>query len=236
LRTSTEKKAVVGFAIVLVVLMFCFSLFVAQAQTTTSFTRADQFGIPDNNGNISFSRNGTYQTAYLANGAWTFSGLRASNFNTTVNVTISVQNCNMTISSCSLRMFAGSPSTVSVSYNVKGAGTQSFNFGSYLTGGSWFVSLNRNTLLQGQGWSKKSDGTILVTGAGSNGNVTATYYFPYVDPSTRNQTFFQNHSIVIGTGIAIVIACFFALIVRQISVKKQRETLASETVNKNRIG
>ena len=221
---------------VFTVLMFCVSLFGVQAQTGASFTRGDQFTIPSNNGNISFSRNGTYQTGYLADGTWIFKSLRASIFNSTVDVAISVQNCNITISSCGLRTFSGIPSSVSVSYNVKGNGDQSFNFGPNLKGGSWFVSLNRNTFTKDQGWSTKSDGTIIITGANSGDNVTAAYYFPYSDPSIKNQTFFQNHSIIIGTGIAIVIACFFALIVRQINVKRQRETLASETVNENRIG
>ena len=49
----------------LVTLVSISACFVVEAQTVNSFTPANQFAIPANNGSISFARNGTYQTASL---------------------------------------------------------------------------------------------------------------------------------------------------------------------------
>lgn len=206
-----------------------------QAQTVTTFTRTDKFAIPDNNGSISFSRNGTYQTANLSNGAWIFQGLRTTNYVGSVNITISSNNCNITISSIGMTNFSTSP-RVAVSYTIVGNGNQSFNFGSNLKGINWFVSLNRNTLVPNQGWSSKSDGTIIITGTKSGDNISATYFFPVTDPTTQNQTFFQNHAVMIGTGVAVAVVCSLALIIRQIDIHKQREKAPSKRVTENGIG
>ncbi len=231
----SRKAGLACLSLVLLVTIVSSSVcLMGQAQTVTGFTRADKFAIPDNNGSISFSRNGTYQAATLTNGAWVFQSLQAF-YVRSVNVTISVNNCNMTISSIGTTGGVTSQ-RVTISYNVVGNGIQSFNFGSNLKGANWFVSLNRNTLVQNQGWSSKSDGTIIVTGTKSGDNITATYFFPTTDPSIQNQSFFQNHALIIGTSTAAVIACYFALIVRQINIHKQRAPLASKRVTENRNG
>jgi hypothetical protein len=47
----------------------------SQAQTQTTFTTADKFGIPQYNSTISFALNGSYSAARLENGFWTFKNL-----------------------------------------------------------------------------------------------------------------------------------------------------------------
>ena len=109
----------------------------SQAQTQTTFTTADKFGIPQYNSTISFSLNGSYAAARLENGFWTFKNLNLDSQDLSflglnamqglVELRISAQNSNVTIWA---RISVNYSFPVDLlSYYAEGAGNQTVNLG-----------------------------------------------------------------------------------------------------------
>lgn len=130
------------------------------------------------------------------------------------NLKVSAQDSNVIIRSCQTfnTTFAGAR----IRYYVEGQGKQIFNIGALPKGGEWSVSFNGVFIGENDGWSVSRDGTVIVTGANSNSNVTIAYYTflgSYADSS--NLPIYQGHSVAIVTAVAIGIAVVVALIIRK---------------------
>ncbi len=229
LMISKGKTALTYTAMFLLVTIVSLSAcLMVQAQIVTTFTPANQFAIPESNGIVSFSRNGTYQTASLQDGSWFFTNLRLNNASQT-NFTVSVQNSNISISTCRYNFENIRPGQIS--YKVVGQGKQIFNIGFLRPQfGYWTVSINQEFIAENHGWSSSSNGTVTVTGAASGSNVTIYYTFG-ANVNVSNQPFLQQHSLIIETGIAVAAVVVFALAVREVNLRKQKENPDSNLVS-----
>ena len=88
-----------GIGVILVAqLLFC-SFMSVSAQSEVSFTSKDTFRIPTKNSSIRFAINGTYETATLLDGVWTFHNLYLVNSRgiDKLNLTISAADCDLTV-------------------------------------------------------------------------------------------------------------------------------------------
>ncbi len=198
---------------------FSYTCINLQAQTKVSFSPHDKFNIPANNGNISFAVNGTYAEASLVNNYWIFANLRLNGSLPIENLEFSSQNCNVTIfvyqefnvTGFDIQFF---------SYVAEGQGEQSLNFGfgpqekGVSAGTEWNVVFGTHVITEeGDGWTLSPNGTLVVTGATSNENVTILHYiFPV--SSTSNLPFYQQHSIAITVAIVIALTVSFAVVIK----------------------
>lgn len=188
---------------------------IAQAQTGTTSKQADKFSIPTQNGSISFATGGTYTQASLENDTWDFENLRLNNTGPTENLSVSVQNCDITITSYQVFSTA-TVGALLLSYIVVGHGSQTFNLGFNSTVGGWSVIFNNNDFrAQNDGWHVSPDSTLTITGATSN--VTIFYYnFPdALGANTSNQPFYKQHSVAITTAIVVTVAVVLTAIIRR---------------------
>ncbi len=203
-------------AVLLIALASPWICFLVQAQTGTTFKRTDTFAIPENNSTISFGTNGTYTQATLENGTWNFMNLHLSNSGNSSaveNFKASAQDSNVTITSCQINVTFVS---VRLRYTVVGQGTQAFNFGLDLKGGSWLVFFNDNSIAENKGWRSMPDGTVTVTGA----TATVTMYYFIAPPGfgtadDSNLPFYQQHSVAIATGVTVAVAVIIAGLIRR---------------------
>jgi len=196
-------------------------VFFAHGQSITSFTPADKFDIPVNNGSVSFGVNGTYEKAILENGVWSFADLRLNTTQSSVtgHLKISSENSMVTVMSCQIynSTFAGEPvKGARLRCSVVGEGTQVFDLGLDPKGGDWNVVHNGVYIGKNNGWSLSPDGTLELNGL--TGNVSLSYYgFPssYVaEADYFDETFLNRHSVVIITTFAVVIIVLLAVAVR----------------------
>ncbi|MCL4430456.1 MAG: hypothetical protein M1167_06860, partial [Chloroflexi bacterium] len=98
LNATSSKPVLIGIAAaVLIVLVFPIFCPDANAQAATTFTPQDKFSIPQLNGSISFAVNGSYSSATLENGTWTFNDLSLNDSQPLGNLKISVENSNLTV-------------------------------------------------------------------------------------------------------------------------------------------
>ena len=124
------------------------------AASTTNFLPTDTFAIPENNSTIAFAYNGSYETATLVNSTWVFTNLQLTPSNLTSNddplsdspnngnLSITAQNCNITITSFD-RLLIPDPSDINntgewltpgwLNYTVTGIGNQTveIQFGTF---------------------------------------------------------------------------------------------------------
>jgi len=224
--------ALAGVFLVTVSFLWGFSL--AKAQNITEFTSADRFLIPETNGVIMFAVNGTYESASLQNGGWTFVNLRLNYSGAGVNITVSVKDCLINITYC--RLSNTTALTATLRYFVSGQGTQIFRFNHDLKGAYWMVTYNGfNYLVRHRDWESKSDGTITLTGAPVNSNVSLSYRVNpgYLGGSgdTSDQSFFQQHSVIIAAGISAVAVVTLSLAGR-VSVLRRQERDDKSDVSK----
>jgi hypothetical protein len=193
------------------------------AQTSIAFTSADRFLIPSRNGIIGFATNGTYANARLENDTWYFTDLQLNSSQPLRMFNISVENSNVTIFAHLSFDYLRKLSVLA--YFVEGQGKQAVNIGiepRESEGGlnaEWSVLFNDVFMGEGDGWSIARDGTITVTGA--VGNVTIIFY-SIEDGNNADLTFFEQHSIVLLTGVAVAVT-ITAVVLVKVKNKKQSE-------------
>jgi hypothetical protein len=210
-----SKKVSVGLAAFLsVVLMFSAFSFV-RAQNATSFTSADRFPIPELNGIVSFTVNGSYSVATLENSTWSFKDLRLEASQSVSSLKVSAENSTIAISYYQAFNSSFGRSSM-LRYTVEGQGKQSFNFNlnssEIFSPSEWSViSPNSVFLAEGEGWNLLPDNTVVVTGA--TGNVTIVHY-GLSFPNDSNLPFFQQHSVAIITVIVLLITVVIAVVIR----------------------
>jgi hypothetical protein len=219
-------------AILAIILVTPWTVYVAGAQTDIAFTVSDKFRIPGTSSpsTISFSINGTYTQASIENGAWKFVGLsfRNSTQQGKLNLTVSAQDSNLTITS--YRASTASNTTmgnVRINYIVEGNGTQAFNFGTIPKGGYWNVIFHRVYIGQHEGWDVSPDGTVTVTGAASGMDVNIVYYtFPVSFVDASSQPIYVQHSVILVTGVGVFAVVALCLAIWRKNLKHTAKSIS----------
>ncbi len=98
-------------------------------------------------------------------------------------------------------------------YQEKGVGT----------GAEWNVVFGTRAITEeGDGWTLLHNGTLVVTGASANENVTILHYvFPV--SSTSNLPFYQQQSVAITVVIVFVLTVAIAAVIKIRSKKRSSE-------------
>jgi hypothetical protein len=201
-------------AISLIALVIPWICFVTQAQTDTTFKPTDKFDIPAYNSTISFATGGTYEQASLENNAWKFVNLRLNNTRLMTNLTVSVQDSNVKITT--YQRFNASTTAARLRYTVVGHGTQTFNFGFTLRQGGWSVSFNGRLTGENEGYSVSPDQTITVTGATVNASISYLNLNAFGGTTEdSNLPFYLNHRVAIATGIIVAVAVALTVMIRR---------------------
>ena len=219
--TATNSRAVItGLALAIsLVLIFPYISPTISAQTAVAFTSTDQFSIPQKNGSINFAVNGSYSSATMENNAWFFRDLRLRNSQTLGNLTVSVENSNMTIYSYRGSTFIGAGGTLRCL--IQGQGRQTVNLGLNTTqpthASEWYITLpgpDRNTifLAENEGWVLLPDNTVVITGI--TGNLSITHYSGFSVPDNSNLPFYEQHSIIIITAALVAVTAAIAVVVK----------------------
>jgi hypothetical protein len=201
-----------------------------QAQTNASFSPTDKFSIPAFNGNINFAVNGTYSEASLVNNSWIFMNLRLNGSLPIENLEFSAQNCNVTIFFYQ-EFNATGFNIILLTYIAQGKGEQSLNFGlgaqekGVGTSAEWNVVFGTRVITEeGDGWTFLHNGTLVVTGASANENVTILHYvFPV--SSTSNLPFIQQQSVAITVTIVLVLTVAIAVVIKIRSKEHSNELI-----------
>jgi hypothetical protein len=181
------------------------ALFSVQAQTATAFTPADKFFIPQNNGSVDFAVNGSYSSATLTDGMWVFTDLRLNNSDSLGTLKVSALNSNMTIIDYGAFNSSLFGRLLAITYYAEGAGQQIIDMGLNSTMADptmWSVIVNDGVFLaKDKGWTFSPDNSFVVTG---QTGVVRIVRFAYSNPqSDGNQTFIEQHSVIIATGIVL---------------------------------
>lgn len=187
---------------------------ISHAQTYLTFDSTVLFRIPGYNASIGFATDGSYSSASLENGTWSFVDFRLNNSARVSSFRLSAENCNVTILSC--QVFNSTTVGASVRYKVVGQGKQTFNLGQNTKGGDWTVTLNGRLMGQNEGYYVSPDSTITVTGA--TANVTISYFNLSVlggVPNNSNQPFYVKHSVAIMAAIVIGGVVVSTLVIRR---------------------
>jgi len=189
-------------ALALTVLLIGLSLFnilptQAQNNNNNNLSPQDIFELPEINGSINFSVNGTYTDAILENGVWVFNNLSLSGSRFQGVLKFSAKNCNVTI-----HFFRSNV----LRYTVEGVGEQVINLGlnsSKTSHPSEWSVINQDSVFfaEGKNWHLLSDNTIVVCDL--VGTLTVMHYnygYPIDD-----RPFYLQHSIIILTLIAVAV-------------------------------
>ncbi len=224
-------KVSTGIAIIFIIFILSLTCPNTQAQTNISFTTVDKFYTPENNGSIGFAVNGTYSNATFENNTWTFMNLRLNGSLPIENLEFSAQNCNVTIFSYQ----AFNTTTFNIlllSYVVEGQGKQILNLGLGSQEGGLGASAEWSVLFgthvftdEGDGWNLLPDGTLIVTGASENENVTIVHYV-FLDSfgSNSNLPFYQQHSVAIIIAVAVAATVIVTVVIKVNSRKNSSES------------
>jgi hypothetical protein len=191
----------------------------AKAQDTTTFTSHDRFNIPELRGSISFALNGSYSSATLENGTWTFNDLSLNNSQPLGNLKISVEDSNMTVWTFRSQPIFGR--STQLRFNIEGIGNQTVNLGLNSTKPTnlieWIVTVpsvtvpNTVFLAEGDHWNLLPDDSVVVYGL--TGNVSVSH-FGFNIPNTSNLPFYEQHSIIIATISLLAVMVAVALVIR----------------------
>ena len=217
LIVTDSKTVLTGLAAAIIILLIFPNIFLS-AQNAVTFTPADQFSIPQLNGSISFAVNGSCSSATLENDTWIFKDLRLRNSQPLGNLTVSVENSNMTIYSYrGTSVSAGG----TLRCNVQGQGKQTVNLGlntSQPTHASeWYVTIPGPSgstvfLAENEGWILLPDNTVVVTGV--TGNLSITHYGGFNVPDNTNLPFYEQHSIIIITTALVAVTVAIAVAIK----------------------
>jgi hypothetical protein len=211
------KTVLAGLATaVIVVLAFSYFCPSIQAQTRTTFTSSDRFTIPQLNGAITFAENGSYLSAVLENGTWTFTDIRFNQTQSVGTLKVSAENSNMTIIAYSSFSFFGRNPTIY--YNAAGDGRQTVNLGLNSTTHSseWSIVVKRNIFLaEGEGWHLLPDNTVVLSGLTGNISVThINFGLPNDGNSNGNLPFYVQHSVIITVAAALAVVVATAIMLK----------------------
>lgn len=218
---DSGKIVLTGLAVFfIIVLVFFPTCLNTQAQTNITFTSQDKFIIPELNGSISFSVNGSCSAATLENSAWVFKDLRFNITQPLGNLKISAENSNVIIQS--YRAYNASFRSARLSYNVEGEGKQTvnfcFNYSQPSSTSEWSVNLDGNSFVgEGKGWNLLPDNTVVITGAAKN--ATIVHYTFNASLEDSNLPFYQKHSIAIITTAVVALTVAVAFVIK-VKVRK----------------
>jgi hypothetical protein len=204
---------------ILIVFLFTVALTICninaptQAQTTPiEFTPTDNFPIPEQNATINFAFNGTFTSATLQNGTWTFRNLQISHPQTALGLDLtnaqpvgdlkfSAKDCNVTI--WAYLTFYYTLPVNSLMYYVKGLGSQTVNLGLNYTRSDpseWSIITGDNVFLAAeQGWKLLPDNTLIMQDI--LGNVTIAHF--QLDAFAGSAVFALQHFVSILTGMVL---------------------------------
>jgi hypothetical protein len=219
-----RDKVSTGIAIIGIIFILSLTYPNTQAQTNISFTPADKFGTPENNGSIGFAVNGTCSNVTFENNTWTFTNLCLTGSQPLENFEISTQNSNVTIFSYltfNNTAFQG----IQLGYAVEGKGKQVLNLGlgSEEEDWEWSVAFNGVFIGEGDGWNILRDGTLVVTGATGNVSIFDFESFGNSAPSS-NLPFYQQHSVAIIITVAVAATVVVAVVIKVNSRKHSGES------------
>ncbi len=223
-------------------LILFLTLSTVDAQTTntsTAFTTADNFSIPEKNGNINFAFNGAYTEAKLENGTWTFEGLVLNNsqavqaygfpdIQSLGNLKISAENSNVTV--LALLSFNYSTQVDILSFTVEGWGTQTVNLCLNTTTRSvaeWSVLADEGAtfLAEGVGWKLLDDNSVVVSDR--VGNVTVMHYY-LSDPSMANLSFLMQHYVIILVAVVLLVVVVVAVLITFRGKRRRKATFNAD--------
>lgn len=185
----------------------------AQAQTATTLAPGREFSIPELNGTITFSLNGSYSSAQLVDHTWVFKDLVLNNSQNLGTLSVSAKNSNMTINSYRPSSIIGRSQVLQ--YTAHGDGVQTMNFhlntSAPTQSSEWMVILSPTTFLsEGKGWKLQSDNTVVLNGL--QGNVTV-FHYKLDMPDDRNLPFYEQHSVAIATVATVVATVAVAVLI-----------------------
>jgi hypothetical protein len=213
--TATKIKSIRAgvIAIILLSLVSVPLLQNTQAQNATTFLPNEKFNIPERNGSISFSLNGSYASATLENGTWSFNDLRLNNSLSLGNLKVSAQNSIITITS--YRSSTPFGRSQFIRYMVQGQGIQTVNFDLNYTKptqvSEWTVYRSPNIFLSlDQGWNLLPNDTIVLIS--QTGNVSVIHY-RFDLPDDSNLPFYLRHSIALITIVVVVATILVAVLI-----------------------
>jgi hypothetical protein len=189
---------------------------IVEAKSEVSFTSEDIFETPSKNSSIRFAANGTYESANLEDGVWTFRNLYMGDFRATekLNLTVSATDCDLTFFpylSAPYQYGVALLRWVILRYSILGQGTQVINLGFDPDNGQLDVLLDGNFAARNQGWTKDDEGTITVTGSYSN---VTLWYIRHPEHS-EDDSFLSDHYVVIGSTGFLAVIVVLAVIIRQ---------------------
>ena len=219
---SDKNRHIMMCTIILAVVILLL-LHNAKAQIETIFTQNTIFDISTQEGKIRFGVSGTYTSATLTNGTWSFTDLKLDGSQTLDIFKVSARNSNITINSFIL----GNTTlrAARLRYVAEGLGEQTFQMGIAAGEGrlglhpEWSVIFNGVWLGEGEGWKITSDGTITIKGA--TGNVSILHYnFLSVSETPKDLPFYEPHSVSITTIAFTGFIAILGIIVR-LKTKKQ---------------
>ena len=193
----------------------------AQPEARYYLSPSDQF--PSVNGSISFAINGTYYDATVSNGVWSFIGLKLNNSRYTANISISAENCNLTIYSVSA--FNVTARSVSIRYYVTGEGTQTVRFldlTQKTDPAEWSVVIRDPSgniwLSEGQNWDLQANNTMFVHGI--RGNLSVSRFNFGGLPDLSNVPYYLQHSIALIT-LGVFIAVVATILVFKVTTRRK---------------
>jgi len=220
LRATYRTPVLTGLAAAfIIVLIFPYACLNAQAQAATTFTPADKFTIPELNGTIRFSVNGSCSSATLQNGTWSFKDLRLRGSQPLGNLKVSTENSNITISLFRANNTLLRSSTLR--YWVEGQGKQTVNLGlntsRHTDASEWTVTIpgpdgKTVFLAEGEGWTLLPDNSVVVTGI--TGNLSVTHYSGIGFPNDSNLPFYSQHSVILITVVSVAVAVAIAVAIK----------------------
>ena len=211
------RKSIKAIFIIIALIGLFSSFFgnIVYGQSEIDFKTTDSFEIPNTNGSINFVVNGTCEKANLENNKWNFISLKLNNAQNEEKLSfkVSVRECNVTITSYRFYNRSIGRDTVKrarLSYDLVGAGIQSFDLGLDPDRGDWGVRFNGVYVAENRGWSLSSDGILTVTGV--TGNIILSYYG--IPDSNFNQSFINQHSVVIIVIFITVMTITFSIAIK----------------------
>ncbi len=208
-----------------------------KAQSETAFTQNATFDIPTKEAKISFGANGTYTSATLANGTWSFKNLKLEGYRILTDLNVSARNSNIIITS--FMIWNTTARVARLRYVAEGLGEQTFQMGIAAGEGrwglhpEWSVIANGIWLGEGDAWKITSDGTVTIKSV--TGNVSISHYsFLGLGESQRDLSFFEQHSVSITTIAIAGLIVILGTIVR-IKTKKGMTTNGVNLKNTQQI-
>jgi len=224
----SRKKAAVGIAVLVIVVLLPWNCQDARAQSIVAFNPATKFSVPAYNATVNFLFNGTYTNAVFSNNTWTFTNLNLQYSPSIGNLSVSARNCNVTIYYYQMLNPRNYFSTLR--FHAEGKGIQMLNLhlkpetGGLQPSAEWSVSFGNGTFATvGHGWTISRDGTLTISGA--HGNVTV-FHNGILSGSFlgSNLPFYEQHSVAIAVAAGAV-AVLAAAVIVNVNIRRRKDDL-----------